>query len=271
MWAGDITAGLLATQVLKKEEHFLFLDIGTNGEMVLGSGGTFFCCATAAGPAFEGAEIAMGMSAEPGAISEVILQPDGTLDLSVLGGAAPRGICGSGLVDALAVMLDLGAVNEAGRLLPAELAPQEAARYMGKNEHGHVFYLDPDRRVFVSEGDVRKLQLAKAAIQGGIEVLLGEAGLEAQEMDALYLAGGFGNYIRKESAARIGLLPSVLLDRVHMLGNAAGAGASLALLSEAQRAQLPEIIARCRYIELSGNDAFLDAYIEAMAFPGAEK
>jgi len=264
---GDITAGLLAARVHTKAERFLFLDIGTNGEMVLGRDGAFFCCATAAGPAFEGAEIGMGMPAESGAVSEVFIKPDGSVGIKVLGGGKPEGICGSGLIDALALMLDLGAVNASGRLLPAGLAPDCAARHIGENEHGTVFYLTGDRSVFLTGGDVRMLQLATAAIRAGISVLLKEAAVREEEIEVLYLAGGFGNYIRKESAARIGLLPTSLLDRVRSLGNAAGAGAICALLSASEREQLCEINARCRYIELSGSPAFMDAYIDSMQFP----
>jgi uncharacterized 2Fe-2S/4Fe-4S cluster protein (DUF4445 family) len=266
---GDITAGLLAAQVHKKSERFLFLDIGTNGEMVLGREGKYFCCATAAGPAFEGAEIAMGMSAESGAVSEVFLKPDGSVGIKVIGGGKPKGICGSGLADALALMLDLGAVNVSGRLLPAGLAPDCAARHIGKNEHGTVFYLTGDRSVFLSEGDVRKLQLAAAAIRAGISVMLEEAAVTQEEVEILYLAGGFGNYIRKESASRIGLLPPSLLHRVRGLGNAAGAGAIRALLSASEREQLRDIKERCRYIELSASAAFMEAYIDSMRFPEA--
>ena len=262
---GDITAGLLASGLDEKEECSLFLDVGTNGEMALGSAdGGFLCCATAAGPAFEGAVISQGMSACDGAISRVELA-DGKVAVSVLGGGKATGVCGSGLVDALAVMLELGAVDETGRLLPPDEAPEEALPYLEEDEDGGVrFRLAGD--VYITDADVRQLQLAKAAIAAGICTLLDEAGLEEDDLACLYLAGGFGNYIRRESAAAIGLLPPSMVERIVGVGNSAGRGAAAALLSAQARDILDGLPGRCRYIELSGHRAFNDYYIDCMMF-----
>lgn len=260
---GDITAGLLASGAYRAPGNVLFLDVGTNGEIALGGARGFLCCAAAAGPAFEGACISQGMSAVRGAVSAVELESGG-LKLTVLGGGDAEGICGSGLVDALAVMLKLGAVDETGRLLPPDEAPEQALPYVDEDDDGAVFRLT--ETVCVTEGDVRQLQLAKAAIAAGVYTLLDEAGLDEDDIDCLYLAGGFGNYIRKESAAAIGLLPERLLGRIVSVGNSAGAGASAALLSRTAREELAALSDRCRYLELSGSRTFSGHYIACMAF-----
>lgn len=262
---GDITAGILASGAWRDERPVLFLDVGTNGEMALGSAQTgFVCCATAAGPAFEGAAISQGMSACDGAISRVELQ-SGTVAVTVLGGGAPRGVCGSGLVDALAVMLELGAVDETGRMLPPDEAPEKALPYLEEDGDGAVrFRLAGE--VFVTAADVRQLQLAKAAIAAGIQTLLEEAGLEEDDVACLYLAGGFGNYIRRESAAAIGLLPASLRERIVGVGNSAGEGAAAVLRSARARELLDGLRSKCAYLELSGHKGFNDAYIDCMMF-----
>ncbi len=261
---GDITAGMLASSAYKEEHPVLFLDIGTNGEMALGSvKDGFICCAAAAGPAFEGAAISQGMSATRGAISAVEWA-DGKLKLSVLGNGKATGICGSGLVDALAIMLKLGAVDETGRLLPPEETSETALPYVDESDDGTIFRLTDE--VCITEGDVRQLQLAKAAIAAGIATMLYEAGLREDDVAHLYLAGGFGNYIRKESAAAIGLLPASMLDRIISVGNTAGRGAAAVLLSQNARDILDTLSQQLRYIELSGHKKFNDYYIERIMF-----
>ena len=262
---GDITAGLLVCGAAKAEKPVLFLDIGTNGEMALGSAADgFLCCATAAGPAFEGAAISQGMAACDGAVSAVEWDGSG-LNLTVLGGGEAAGICGSGLVDALAVMLELGAVDETGRLLPPDEAPDKALPYLEEDEEEQVSFRLTDS-VAVTAADVRQLQLAKAAIAAGIQTLLAEAGLTEDDVDTLYLAGGFGNYIRKERAAAIGLLPASMVERIVSVGNAAGQGAAAALRSEQARDELDALPRICRYLELSGHKKFNEFYIECMMF-----
>ena len=262
---GDITAGLLASGASKAERPVLFLDIGTNGEIALGSAEEgFVCCAAAAGPAFEGGAISQGMTACDGAISAV--EWDGNkLTLTVLGGGEAAGICGSGLVDALAVMLAIGAVDETGRLLPPDEAPEVALPYLTEDEDGRVSFRLTDT-VAVTEADVRQLQLAKAALVAGIQTLLDETGRSEDDIAALYLAGGFGNYIRKQSAAAIGLLPPSMTERILCAGNTAGQGAAAVLLSEPARRELDALPQNCRYLELSGHKKFNDFYIECMMF-----
>lgn len=267
---GDITAGLLSSGAYRAERRVLFLDIGTNGEMALGDRNGFTCCATAAGPAFEGAEIVCGMSGVTGAISQVRLEK-GALRCTVIGGGQAKGICGSGLVDALAVLLKLGAVDETGRLLPPEEAPQEARPWLEETEEeGCVFWLDRTAGVRITEGDVRKLQLAKAAVAAGIQTLLEAAGTDAEGVSAMYLAGGFGSYLDKKSAAAIGLFPARLLPVLRSVGNSAGAGAAEALLSAPAREELTAVRDRCGYLELSSHPAFTGHYIDCMSFEEQE-
>lgn len=257
---GDITAGMVACGMDRTDRTVLYLDLGTNGEIALTDGrGGFLCCAAAAGPAFEGGCISQGMAACDGAISEVTLI-DGVLNIQVLGGGSAKGICGSGLVDALAVMLELGAVDETGRLLTEHEAPERARPYL----KAEGFRLAPE--VYVTGADVRQLQLAKAAVAAGIATVLEEAGLKEENVDSLYLAGGFGNYIRKESAVGIGLLPQSMLERIVPVGNSAGQGAAAVLLSQQARDTIEGLPARCHYIELSGHKGFNQHFIEQMIF-----
>ncbi len=262
---GDITAGLLSSGAYLSEKPVLFLDIGTNGEMALGNRDGFRCCATAAGPAFEGAEIFCGMSGTTGAIDHVQFE-QGRFHYTVIGGGLPQGLCGSGLVDVLAALLQIGAVDETGRMLPPDEAPDCVLPFLEEAEDGVRCWLDLDRTVCLTAGDVRKLQLAKAAIAAGILTLLETASLTADDVDTLYLAGGFGSYINQKSAGEIGLFPPGFVSKVNAIGNSAGMGAIAALLSRSSRDCLTDICSKCQYVELSGLAAFNDNYIECMAF-----
>jgi len=248
---GDITAGLLAAGFENIPGPAIFLDIGTNGEIVLKHKDVYYCCAAAAGPAFEGAEITMGMTADAGAIDHV--KWTNGIKISVIGGGIPKGICGSGLLDTLAVLLDTGAVDETGRLDRDKL------------------WLSEDHNVFITAGDIRKLQLAKAAIAAGIQVLLRFAGVSEAEIKSLVLAGGFGSYMDLNSAARIGLFPKRLLPVAKAFGNTAGEGAAIALCSEEARSRLEGIRAQCEYIELSSMTFFNDKFVEQMTFEDTDQ
>ena len=262
---GDITAGMLAAGLENAKGPVVYIDIGTNGEIVLKSGDIYYCCATAAGPAFEGAEIAMGMAAVSGAINHV--KWDGGLKLSVIGGGAPRGLCGSGLLDALAILLETGAVDETGRLLDAGEIEHGIAAHIGKIDGKNVFRLDSGGEgVYMTAADVRKLQLAKSAIAAGIQTLLSHAGIAEQQVKSFALAGGFGSFMDQYSAARIGLFPKTFLPVSQTLGNTAGEGAALALCSGDARAALGGIRERCEYIELSTSPVFNEQFVEQMMF-----
>jgi len=278
-YVGSDTVGvILAVEMHRRPGNWLAVDVGTNGEIVLtadrGSStpAHMLSCSTAAGPAFEGARISRGMRAEPGAIYEVGVDDD--IRCLVVGGGQPAGICGSGLVDALAALVELGLVNQAGRITdPADFPPdvpkrvRERIRPAGKGFKFVLAEAAGDRpEVAVTQKDISELQLAKGAIRAGIEVLLRKAGLYAADLDGILLAGAFGSNLRPQSVKTIGLLPDIDLSRVKPVGNAAGAGAVLALLSGEQLLAADGIPGRVEHVELSADAGFQDLFIEALGF-----
>jgi len=263
---GDITADLLAVDMDKASKPVLLIDVGTNGEMALGCGDKFVCCSTAAGPAFEGAQIRFGMTAAEGAISSVEYH-DGALECKVIGGVEAKGICGSGLIDAIAVMLEVGALDETGRVLDIDEdddIPEEALPFLTLLDEEPAFRLT--EQVYVTQSDVRKVQLGKGAIAAGIQVLIDTSDVNYDDIGALLLAGGFGSFIRPASAARIGLIPAELLDVTKAVGNTAAVGAKMALVSAEARERLDKLQKAMDYQELSGLAAFNTAYMEKMMF-----
>lgn len=261
---GDITAGLLAAGLAELPGEHLFLDIGTNGEMALGGRGGFTCCAVASGPAFEGAGISCGMPGVDGAVSRV--RYDRGFVYDVIGGGTPKGLCGSGLLDLTAVLLRLGAIAPGGRLLPPEQAPAALRRHLTHDADGNgCFHLTPE--VSLTAADVRNLQLAKAAVAAGIRVLLQQRGLTPEQLDGVYLAGGFGSYLDPESAAAIGMLPRACAGKLHTLGNTALSGAAVLTLDGAQWQRIRAISRACSYLELSGRADFAAAFTENLSFP----
>lgn len=267
---GDITAGMMET--VNCNELTLYLDIGTNGEMALGKGDRYVCCATAAGPAFEGAQIELGMPAAKGAVDKVWLEGR-RIKYSVIGNDRPVGLCGSGLIDALAVLLKAGIIDENGTILSGQELPilfrsyvfeVEAEETAQSTELSLAVHIAPG--VYITQEDIRKLQLAKGAIAAGIEVLFKEYGCTPCNIDVLTFAGGFGNYIDKASAAAIGLFPQELLDKAKEVGNAAGNGAVSAALSQEAWERALEISGNMRYIELASYPHFNEMYVEHMNF-----
>lgn len=267
---GDITAGMMET--VNCNELTLYLDIGTNGEMALGKGDRYVCCATAAGPAFEGAQIELGMPASKGAVDKVWLEGR-RIKYSVIGNDRPVGLCGSGLIDALAVLLKAGIIDENGTILSGQELPilfrsyvfeVEADETAQSTESSLAVHIAPG--VYITQDDIRKLQLAKGAIAAGIEVLFKEYGCTPCNIDVLTFAGGFGNYIDKASAAAIGLFPPELLGKAKEVGNAAGNGAVSAALSQEAWERALEIGGNMRYIELASYSHFNEMYVEHMNF-----
>lgn len=259
----DITADVLAA-VPEDGGQWLLLDIGTNGEMLLGNAKDgYVCCATAAGPAFEGAEITMGMPAADGAIASVTYK-NHRLSVGTIGEKDAVGICGSGLLDALAVFLEAGLMDESGMLMEVEEVPDELSGYIGTYEGQPCVWLS--EKVCVTQEDVRNLQLAKAAIAAGIEILLKEKAFEYKDVTEVLLAGGFGSFLNKESAAKIGLIPKELLPVTEAVGNAAGEGAVFAAISNDARNHLLEIRSEMHYLELSMHPAFSDLYMDCIPF-----
>jgi len=273
---GDITAGLLAAGMDRDRRTRLFIDIGTNCEIVLGNRDWLVGTAAPAGPAFEGAAIRCGMRAADGAIEVVTMTPDG-LELTVIGDAPPAGLCGSGLVDAVAELVRIGLIDPSGRFIAgddaATVAPGLASRLTTIGQE-RVFVLhwqgepgDVARSVYLSQRDVRELQFAKAAIATGWAILLEEADLAPGDIQQVLLAGSFGSYLSPASAIRLGLVPRLPALRVVSAGNVAGEGAKMALLSMRERAGALALLEEVRYVELSDRADFNDRFVGQLPFP----
>jgi uncharacterized 2Fe-2S/4Fe-4S cluster protein (DUF4445 family) len=271
---GDIVAGALASGMDRDRRIRLFIDIGTNCEILLAAGDRLLATAAPAGPAFEGAAIRCGMRAAPGAVEGVKISEDDVV-LQVIGDVEPVGLAGSGLVDAVAAMVAAGLVDASGRLAAPDapgVPPGLAARLrqVGKER---VFVLhargdDPAASLYLSQRDVRELQFAKAAISTGWQLLLEEQGLTAADVAQVLLAGSFGSYLAPAAAVRIGLVPDVALVRIVSAGNVAGEGAKMALLSARERAAAQALLEEVHYVELSDRADFNDRFVDRLAFPG---
>lgn len=268
----DIVAVLLFSGLKEMEGANLAIDIGTNGEILLANSGTVLTCSTAAGPAFEGACIHHGMRAATGAIEGVKIQ-EGEVKLSVIGDAKPVGICGSGLIDCVAELLKSGMITKKGKLLSKEEAekaglPDSLAKRLvdGANGKSFILYSDEENDIYITQKDIREVQLAKGAILAGIKIMMQELKLEDSLLNNVFLAGAFGNYIKKESALTIGLLPAVSPGKVVSIGNAAGAGACMALLSQSSLEEANRLPDEVDHIELAAHPDFQDVYLQAMYF-----
>ena len=271
---GDIMAGLLASGMDRDARVRLFVDIGTNCEIVLGNREWLLATAAPAGPAFEGAAIKCGMRAADGAIEVVAMTAD-DLSLKVIGDTEPQGLCGSGLVDAVTGLVRLGLLDASGRFIPEEEAAARAPglAWLTKIGQERVFVLHwqgsgAHDSIYLSQRDVRELQFAKAAIATGWQILLEEAGLTAADVKQVLLAGSFGSYLSAASAIRIGLVPKIPVPRVVSAGNVAGEGAKMALLSLRERAGGLALLEEVRYVELSDRADFNDRFVEQLPFPG---
>lgn len=262
---GNTTAGILASGMLEAEKPVLMADLGANSELILGCRRKYVACTADAGAVFKASLLDRGMTASAGAISGVDYR-NGELVLEVLGNAKPLGICGSGMIDALGIMCRLGILDEMGRIADPDVAAPEVRRFIGEENGGRVFYLTDNHRVFVTQADINKFQLAKAAISAGIRILLEEYGIGSDDVDRVCLTGGFGTFVRLNSAGAIGLIPSELLDRARMLGNASEAGAISAALSDEAREQMGRIQSSIRFVDLPSHPSFSDAYVDGLMF-----
>lgn len=260
----DIVCGLYVSQIMKPEKAILYIDIGTNGEIVLWDGQKFHSCSSAAGPAFEGASIYQGMAAVPGAIDRIWHDEKGNISYTTIGNKTAIGLCGSGIIDALACMLELGLVDETGALQYDH--PLAQSHFHISNDNHHKAALVISDNVLFTGRDIREVQLAKAAIAAGSDILLSRAGISADSLEAIFIAGGFGANIDILHAQRIGLLPYVPSNRFVALGNAAGKGALALLLFPEKKALVDEIRRSISYVELSGSMEFQERYIEHMLF-----
>lgn len=266
---GDTTAGILATNQHRERPVRLFVDIGTNGEIVLGNDRGLWCAAAAAGPAFEGACISQGMRSEPGAIDKVRLGR--AVHYTTIDEKPARGICGTGLIELVSELLRLDVISVQGQIRPDEelagLAPALRERISGEGGD-RCFRITPEQGVAVFQKDIRQLQLAKSAIASGIEILLGKLRLGPGDIDEVFLAGAFGSYIDPVAALRIGLLPAVPPEKIRFLGNTALAGARMMVVSEAMKEEARAIPDRCRCVELFHEPDFMDLFVTKMSFPG---
>ena len=277
---GDIVSGMLATGMDRDKRTRLFIDVGTNCEIVLSDGDTILSTAAPAGPAFEGGAIRCGMRAADGAVEVVRVDPDveGGVSLQVIGDVEPVGLCGSGLVDAVSELHRAGLLDHSGRFVTderaREIAPHVADRLSAIGQE-RVFVLHrptPDataeESVYLSQRDVRELQFAKGAIATGWTLLLEELGLQQSDVQQVLLAGSFGSYLSPAAAVRIGLVPRIPVLRIVSAGNVAGEGAKMSLLSVRERAGALALLEEVTYVELSDRTDFNDRFIELLAFPG---
>jgi uncharacterized 2Fe-2S/4Fe-4S cluster protein (DUF4445 family) len=255
----DIVAGVLATGLTLDKRLRLFIDVGTNSEIVLGSSERALATAAPAGPAFEAAQIRCGMRAAEGAIEAVKIVGD-EVRLTVIGDVEPAGICGSGLVDAVAELVGAGILDHSGRFVAG------SSDRLGKIGEETVFDLADG--VFLSQRDVRELQFAKASIATGWTILCRELGVDPREISQVLLGGSFGSYLTASSAVRIGLVPRLPLPRIVAAGNVAGEGAKIASLSVTERAAAQAVLDEVDYVELSGRSDFNDLFVDQLAFPG---
>jgi len=266
----DTVAVILATAMHRSTEVKLAIDLGTNGEIVLGNRNRLLTCSTAAGPAFEGARITFGMRAAPGAIERVWIHHGG-VKLQVVGDSPPIGICGSGLLDAVAQLKNAGLLNGTGRLVRAEDGDGLSASTLRErftrigDVEGFVLARRGRRPVVLTQQDIRELQLAKGAIRAGISILLKEYGIGEEEISEVLLAGAFGSYINPASARAIGLVPPLPIERITAVGNAAGQGAIMALLSTELREEAIQIATRAEHVELSARPDFMEQFVEDLA------
>jgi len=276
---GDTVGVILATRLAERDKVALAVDIGTNGEMVLGHRQRLVACSTAAGPAFEGARIRFGMRAADGAIEQVRFADDDVLT-SVIGNVPARGLCGTALIDAVADLLRTGILETTGRLKrPGDLPdglPEAIRSRVVENDDGTAFVLAHDAEtsidgpVVLTQRDIREVQLAKGAVRAGIEILKAQLGVDDDGIDAVLLAGGFGNFIRRRNALRMGLLPPVEHERIHFVGNAAFAGSRMALACTDYREQAEAVSRNTEYLELGNLPEFQMQFADAMMFPETE-
>jgi len=262
----DITAGILSSGMLDSERYSLLLDLGTNGEMALGNQHEIIVCSTATGPAFEGASIKYGIGGVKGAISKIDLSRSPIYE--TIENEEPCGICGSGVLDAVAQLAQYGIIDETGRMASQDEVLDEYKHRLIDHRPIKEFVLykheQIDKMITFTQQDVREVQLAKAAIYAGIKILLKEKKISFDQIEKMYVGGGFGNFMNHDSAVAIGMIPRELADRIESVGNCAGSGAQMYLCSKELRATAESIIDKVEYIELARAIDFQDYFVDAM-------
>ena len=265
---GDITADILATGIYQNEEISIMIDVGTNGEVVVGNKDWLVGCACSAGPSFEGGEVESGMRATAGAIERLDIAPDGAVEYKTIGDALPVGICGSGLIDLLAELFSNDLIDRKGNL-QQEIAPDRIR--LGENGLEYVVvdknHAGDHRDITITEVDIQSIIRSKAAVYAATSLLLRTVGMDFDQIDKLYIAGGFGNYIDLRKAILLGLLPDISVDKFVFIGNGSLTGARTILLSRGMRARADEIYKKLTYVELSVNKDFFDEFSSASFIP----
>ena len=270
---GDIVAGVLASGMDRDKRVRLFIDVGTNCEIVLSDGNKILTTAAPAGPAFEAASIKCGMRAADGAIEVVKITKDG-VSLQVIGDVEPQGMCGSGLVDAVAELAKIGVLDQSGRFVTQEVMEKEfpklSSRLINLETNEKAFLLHGDKNdplVYLTQRDVRELQFAKASIATGWRLLMEQLKLNDEDIQQVLLAGSFGSYLSPASAIQIGLVPKIPVMRIVSAGNVAGEGAKMVLLSQPERNGATALLNEVEYVELSDRADFNDKFVVQLSFP----
>jgi uncharacterized 2Fe-2S/4Fe-4S cluster protein (DUF4445 family) len=262
---GDIIAGVLSTRIHKRKELSIFIDIGTNGEIVLGNSEWLMSAACSAGPCFEGSGIKYGMRATEGAIEDVRINPETlAVTIQVIGDSVlPMGICGSGMIDAIADMFLTGILNQKGKL------QKNVSERVREGEDGpeFVIHYGKDRDIVLTEPDIENILRAKAAIYAGFSTLLNEAGFTFDDVHKVYIAGGFGKFLDIEKAIILGLLPDMSKEKFEYMGNTSITGAYLCILSRMLRSEAENIAKKMTYLELSVSRSFMDEYVSGLFIP----
>jgi len=261
----DIVAGVLATALHEAPGLSLFIDIGTNGEVVLGSGEWMVCASSSAGPAFEGSGVKHGMRAGAGAIERVTVTPEGALQYQTIGGESPRGLCGSGLLDTLASLLESGVIDRTGRFVETDDSR------LAEGPDGLEFTIVPptgDREaITITQADISNLVRSKAGVYAAVQILLESTNTQADQLKTVYVAGGFGNYLDVRKAITVGMLPDIPVERIRFVGNASVAGAKMAVMSRHALAKAEELAGRMTYFDLMNHPRYMDAFIQANFLP----
>jgi uncharacterized 2Fe-2S/4Fe-4S cluster protein (DUF4445 family) len=261
----DIVAGVLTTRVYTKKGLSLFIDIGTNGEVVLGNRDWLVCASSSAGPAFEGSGVRHGMRAGAGAIEKLTIRPDGSIEFKTIANTHPVGICGSGLLDTLAELFMNGIIDRTGRF------KANGDERLTEGDEGLQFQLvppdDDHQEIVITQADINNLIRSKAGVFAAIRVLMDSTQTKAEDLEAIYLAGGFGNFLNVQQAVTIGMLPDVPLEKIQFVGNTSIAGAKTVLLSREALEAAEKIAKSMTYFDLMSHPTYMDEFIKAGFLP----
>jgi len=262
----DITSGILATRLQDRKGTTLFVDIGTNGEMVIARNGKLSATSTAAGPAFEGMNITYGMRAEKGAIEYFNIEEDGSIKIKTIEDGTAIGICGSGLMDIVGELVANKVIGKSGRFSKAEVSdlPEILSKRLTKVDGKAAF--EVAEGIYLTQKDIRQVQLAKGAVRAGIEFLMNSKNVAADEVDKIQIAGSFGYHLRAKSLINIGLLPSEFEGKIDFVGNTSKSGGHALLLNKSYRSEMEKLVKEIEVIELSNGENFEKIFVSALSF-----